>query len=66
MVIPRDGNRQVDELEAVIREKCRNNQTEVQRRFRDNDAQGHGTITRYSLCNKLIIYKQEVTNLIIC
>ncbi|KAF6033900.1 hypothetical protein EB796_007792 [Bugula neritina] len=67
MVIPRDGNRQssrsstradlrleVDELEAVIREKCRNNQTEVQRRFRDNDAQGHGTITRDALLRVIV------------
>lgn len=37
---------EVDELEAILRDKCRNSQNEVQRRFRDNDPRGYGTVTR--------------------
>ena len=37
---------EVDELEAIVRDKCKNHQTEVQKKFRDNDPQGYGTVTK--------------------
>ncbi|XP_067930729.1 EF-hand calcium-binding domain-containing protein 6-like, partial [Watersipora subatra] len=40
---------EVDELEAIIRQKCRSNQIEVQKRFRDNDPKGNGTVTKEAL-----------------
>lgn len=41
-----DMRLEVDEIETIIREKCRHNSTEIQKRFRDNDPQGIGNITR--------------------
>lgn len=37
---------EVDELEAIVREKCRKNQAELQKKFRDNDPRGYGTVSR--------------------
>ena len=37
---------EVDEIEAIVRDKCKNNQTEVQKKFRANDPQGNGTVTK--------------------
>lgn len=38
---------EIDELESIIKEKCRTHFTEVQKKFKDNDPQGQGNVNRY-------------------
>jgi len=37
---------EVDELECIIRERCRTHFHEVQKKFKDNDPQGQGNVTK--------------------
>ena len=37
---------EIDELESMIKEKCRTHFHEVQKKFKDNDAQGQGNVNK--------------------
>lgn len=37
---------EIDELESILREKCRTHFHEVQKKFKDNDPQGQGNVNR--------------------
>lgn len=39
---------EIDELESIIKEKCRTHFTEVQKKFKDNDPQGQGNVNKYA------------------
>lgn len=44
-----DGRVDLDEIEMLLKEKCRNSYPEMQKRFRDNDPQGRGNVSREAL-----------------
>lgn len=37
---------EIDELESMIKEKCRTHFHEIQKKFKDNDPQGQGNVNK--------------------